>query len=264
MEPRSEKKLIAAVGVAIGAGLALTFTYRGIYGKGRILHAAKYDPKHCFTPVRSSRNFTRSNSENHAGDRGEHRSLSDPLARETSRSAASIASGTPLAERVPTAVAPYPEPIPALRAADLSAIPPTTIGRPVAHGSVVLSGMQRVGAVAIDAFIVLFACCLFAGISQAMHATLTMQPFHLVILACSAALIAISYAALYKWTARDTPGEIYLKRSLKPASELTTLRESCRQSLPEPAGEIGRLALFTAFTRKSAVPRSYARIYPLI
>src|ERR1035438_7222248 len=51
----SAKKLVVVLGIAAGAGLALTFIYRGINKKGRVLSPPKTHPERTRATVSSSR-----------------------------------------------------------------------------------------------------------------------------------------------------------------------------------------------------------------
>jgi hypothetical protein len=177
MEIPSDKKLVAVLGLAVGAGIAMTFSYRGINKKVSKLRPAKTDPERTRATVGRSQK---------------------PLP------AAVVNSLTIRHDR--KAPPKTPE--------DLQA--PCDL-RPVHPAPAVLSMSQRLGAGVIDALIIFFACCIFAGISLASGASAPINRFGVVVLTGSVVLIAVFYAYLFKIGGHGTPGQTLQKRRLDRA-----------------------------------------------
>jgi hypothetical protein len=92
----------------------------------------------------------------------------------------------------------------------------------------VLSITRRVGAAVLDAFIILFACSVFVGISQPFRMGVRIGQFDLIMLTCAGVLIAGFYALIFKLGGHGTAGQTWLK----PRVDATAGTEGFRESAP--------------------------------
>lgn len=190
----SGKKLIAAFGIAVGAGIALTFSYRGNSKKRRIQHTAKIDPKRTPVTASSSRSLFPADVLNSGTIRHVQEALTPPAAG---------MGGLSRERRVPMSGASSPEPGVLSRGVD---VPPSACPAPAD-----LPVTQRFGGAVIDALIILLACCIFVGISPAFRVSVGIGRFELVILFCSVVLIATFYGFLFQISGGGTAGQTWLK-----------------------------------------------------
>jgi hypothetical protein len=187
---QSEMKLIAALGIAAGAGLTLKFLFQGINRKGRILHPAKSHPERAIARV------------------------CIPL------------NSVPIQVLNPRAIRQHVQEsrVPAVIRTDEPDAPPPAVELPIdfpfavepslQESATALSINRRFGAAALDAFFILLACFLFVGIAQVFGVSLRSEPFDMEILTGSALLIAIFYVFLFMLGGRGTAGQAWLKLRL--------------------------------------------------
>ena len=185
----SGKKLIAAFGIAAGAGIALTYIYQGINRKGRILHPAKTGQRQLPATLVSSRN-------------------SLPIYFANSAS-------PPLRTQETPAPPPRDLQIPA---------PSAPVRQPVILEVVALSRAQRVAAAGLDVMVVLFAFCVFLAILQIFGVGLRLRQFDISVQAFAVFLIAMLYVFLFKLGGRGTAGQAWLKLRLQRGSIDFTLQ----------------------------------------
>jgi hypothetical protein len=194
----SDKKLIAALVITAGAGIALTFSSRRDR-KGRVLHPAKIDPRQTAATVNSLRN----SYPIHVANAGviPHHGLRKAMAPVSAITPVQQILGTPAdvpdVPPRPAACPPASHPAPALQ----PAASPLTI-------------TQSIAALGMDAFIVLLASCLFLGVPQIFGVSVPLDPFGLFILTCSIFLIAMLYVFLVMLDGRGTPGQAWMRLRL--------------------------------------------------
>ena len=269
METRpSDKKLVAVLGIAVGTGIALTFLYRGINKKGRILHPAKTHPKWTRATVSSSRKSLLAHVMNSGTIRHDQKAPIPPPTGTGSVSRASAQTKAPELQapcdrRVPISCASSHEPGAPPRAVDLPPTPHYTVEPSTHPAPAVLSMAHRLGASVLDALIIFFACCIFVGISQALRVNAPIDQFDGGILTCSVFLIAVFYAFLSKIGGSGTPGQTWQKRRFNRAFEHQRKAQYPSETITQPRNQFGEFALLAAWTPESTVPRKYARTSPL-
>ena len=183
-----EIKVIAALGIAAGAGLTLKFLLQGINRKGRILHPAQDHPE-----------------------------------RGTSSVCICLKS-TPIHVRNPRAMRQQEPRVPAITGANQPDAPPPAVDLPshshfavepsLEEAPTASSINRRFGAAALDAFFIVLACFLFVGIARVLGVSLRSEPFDMEILTGSALLIAVFYVFLFMLGGRGTAGQAWLKLRL--------------------------------------------------
>ena len=262
----SQKKLIIELGLVVGAGIALTFLYRSISKKGRILHSTKIDAEGASAAFGNSRNPVSIHVLKFGTIRHHDQAARSPSVSGESSASRAAAQAKPAQEVPPTCD--YRVGI-AHASLDESDAPPRGVSIPPAlrakeepsvhRAAAVWSIGQRFGAAVLDAFVILFACCLFVAISQAFRMSVRIGRFDLVILTCSVVLIAGFYAFLCKLGGHGTAGQTWIKLGLNAALERRSMPQDHREALTQPGNNIGGSALITAASmRKSSVPREYA------
>jgi hypothetical protein len=191
----SDKQLVAVLGIAVGAGIALTISKRGVNRKERIL--ATTDPKWMRTTVSISLNSLRAEGLNSRTIREDREARIPPSAGAGTVSRASTQPETPEDVQVPGESRP---------------VPCSTVEQSIFAAATVLEMTRRLGGRVLDASIIFVACCLFGGISQAFRASAPIGRLEVVVLTWSVVLIAVFYAFLFKMGGGETPGQAWQKR----------------------------------------------------
>jgi hypothetical protein len=266
METRpSDKKLVTVLGIAAGAGIALTFLYRGINKKGPILHPATAHPELTRATISSSRRSLLAHGLNSGTISHDQQAPIAVPAGTGSVIRAAVQTKAPedvqalCDRRVRIWCAASDEPDAQPHAVALPPAPDDAV-KPSIHGApAVLSMTHRLGASALDAWIIFLACCIFVGLSRAWGVNAQIDRFDIVILTCSVSLIAVFYTFLFKIAGRGTLGQTWQKRRLKRAFEHQREAQDSGETITQPAGDF---ALLAAWTPKTTVSRKYARSSP--
>jgi hypothetical protein len=208
----SKKKIIAGIGIAVGAGIVVTIAYRSIRNKGRSHLLSTINPIPISAHVCSSRKSVPALVMESENNLQSAEKVGLPLAAFQSIRLAE--SAAPVKRQTPTLRVATPEPD----------VPPVSVNPPVVpssqakpaihHIPVVLSMTQRFGGALIDALIILLACCIFIGVSQTLGANVRIDSIGGIIIPCSAALIASFYAFLFQLGDRRTAGQTWLQLHL--------------------------------------------------
>ena len=180
MEIRPSDKKLVALGLTVGAAIALAYLYRRINKKGCISYPTKTETRQIPATAGHAQN--------------------PPLVQILITRTISEDRNAPIAP--PTGTGDVPEPCDRQpEAPPLAADPP-----PAASAPAVLSTTRWLRASVVDALIVFFACCIFVGTSGALRVNAPIDRVNLVILVCSMVLIAVFYAYLFKIGGGGTPG----------------------------------------------------------